>query len=92
MTDQGFSIIRVELERAALSFRSMLTTAMAERDAEVQRAIEEACSPENVTRVVQREVSHAMETAIREEVERYFRYGSGRATVREAIIKQMGEP
>lgn len=89
----GFSVLRVELERAKLSFQAMLTDAMVVRDAEVRDAIERALTPEALSAVVQQEVKRAVEQAVREEVERFYRYGKGRQVVRQAVDRQLdGNP
>ena len=89
---QGFSVLRVELERAQLSFSAMITQVMIERDEEVARAIQEALSPENVSLFIQREVNRAVESTIRDEVDHFYRYGKGKAIVRELVAKQLGDP
>lgn len=89
MSDSGFSVLRVELERAKLSFVAMLTDAMVARDQEVKDAIERALTPDALAAVVEREVRRAVDEAVRDEVDRFYRYGAGRAAVRAAVVERL---
>lgn len=89
MDGSGFSVLRIELERAKLSFVAMLSDAMVARDQEVKDAIERAMTPEALAAVVQREVNRAVEEAVRDEVEKFYRYGNGRSIVRDAVADRL---
>lgn len=70
---------------------AMLSEHTAKMDADIQRAVEEACSPENVLAVVQSAAAQAVQQALREEVEAFFKYGAGRRALKQAVEEQLSE-
>ena len=85
----GMPIIRLEVER----MRHTIVAAFAEyairMDADIQAAVEEICTPEHVTAIVQAAAKQAIEAQIKLEVDAFFRYGEGRAAIKSAVNAQL---
>lgn len=58
---------------------------------EIKKAVEACCTPKNIQQVINQEVKRILDSIIREEVERFYRYGSGRRTIRDAAIAILEE-
>ncbi|HDR9163648.1 TPA: hypothetical protein QDB28_004052 [Burkholderia vietnamiensis] len=63
----------------------VLSDHAAQMDANIQAAVEAYCTPENLAHVVKTAARQALDSAIREEVDRFFRYGAGRKAVAAAV-------
>ena len=86
-----FPIIRFELEGIKRSMLIALTQHQALMDADLKAAVEAYCTPENISKVIHEAAYSALNYAIKEEVNAFFRHGEGRkvvaAAVKEAILK-----
>lgn len=73
--------------------RERLKAAIMDRSEEfkdmINEAINNACTVENVKAVLDSTASTEMRNVIREEVERFYRWGEGRIVIREAIEKHL---
>lgn len=82
-------IIRLEVE----GMKHTLTTALMEHsalmDEQLRAAIEAYCTPENIARVVQEAARAALDQAIKESVQNFFRFGPGRSAVAEAVKESL---
>lgn len=85
-------IIRLEVEAMRHTIQVALSQHSAQLDQNIQSAIEEYCTADNIERVVKKAAAAALDVAIKEEVDRFFRYGAGReavaASVKESILKK----
>ncbi len=68
-----------------------LTQHLTAIDVSVQEALKEVCSEENIKAVVHRQVEETLNLVMKEEVERYFRYGAGRVSVKHAVIAKLSD-
>lgn len=80
-------VIRLEVERMKHSILAAFSEYQGKLDADLVAAVEAYCAPENIQAVIAREVQRVLDNVIREEVERFYRYGHGREVVKEAIRK-----
>lgn len=80
-------VITMRIEGMAMQIASALTQYEMDLSAEIQKGVAEACTPENIQKVVDNAVAVEMHRAITEEVERYFRYGGGRDRVRHSVMQ-----
>lgn len=82
-------IIRLELQ----SMKEVILNAFSEKilslDADMQRAVEAYCTPENIAHVITEHVNIVLDTVIKEEVQRFYTYGEGRSIIREAVEKRL---
>lgn len=85
-------IIRLEVEGMRRTMAAMLAKHAVQIDKDIQEAVEAYCTPENLAFVVKTAASKALDATIREEVDKFFRYGDGRtavaAAVKESILKK----
>lgn len=81
--------VRLTVEGMTHSIILRLSEYEAERDAQIRAAVEAACTPENLARVVADAVRVALDKVVRDEVDQFFRYGAGRKVVREAVIARL---
>ena len=90
-----FPIISLTVQGMKHEILAALTQHELRLSGEIKDAIEDALTPEAIRSVVEREVLRVVNEVIREEVERFYRNGAGRAIIREriaALDAQMREP
>lgn len=84
-------IIRLEVERMKLNVLAALTDYAAKMDEEIKAAVEEACTPDKISAIVRQSASDAINATIEKEIDDFFRYGAGRAVVRQAVLETFEE-
>lgn len=84
-------IIRLEVQGIKYTVVRALTEHAAQMDADIQAAVEEYCTPQNLQSIVRTAAHDALRAAIEEEVKAFFTYGDGRkavaAAVKESILQ-----
>lgn len=88
----GFPVVTLEVQGMRAELKKAFLGYVAGLSSEIQEAIDLACSPENVKLIVAREVAHAVNEAVREEVERFYKEGPGRRAVRDAVNEKLRNP
>lgn len=84
-------IIRLEVESLKLSVLHAFEEMVGSLDADISAAVEEYCTPENISSIIRRETEIAIDRAVKEEVDNFYRYGRGRQAVREAVRTALEE-
>lgn len=85
-------IIRLEIGRMKQTILTALTEHAASMDKDIAAAIEAYCSPENIALVLRKEVTDALNVAVKEEIRIFFQHSApGRQAVREAVIAYLNE-
>lgn len=83
-------IIRFEVEGMKHSLITALTENQAKMDEYVKEAVERATEPENIKRVVEKEVSRTLEKVIQDEVKNFFSYsGEGRQIIAKLVKNKL---
>jgi hypothetical protein len=82
-------IIRLEVEGMKASILAAFTAHVASLDADIQAAVDDFCRPANIAAVVTEHVNAVIAQAVREEVERFYRYGEGRRAVARAVAEAL---
>ena len=82
----------ISLEFSSMQF--MLKTALSEHilavDRNVQEAIENYCTEDNLKKVIEGEVKSCLDDAVKEEVRAFFSHsGAGRKAVKEAVLEYL---
>lgn len=85
----GHSIVRIEIEGMKHAIVSAITNRDIETEQFVRESIEKFCQPENISRIIAKEVDSTLEGVISEEIRRYFSYGKGREIVAHAVKERM---
>jgi hypothetical protein len=78
-------IVRLELERMKFQIVTMLSSYTDELNANIQRAVDDYCTDENLHAVVRDAVKTTLNNVIKEQVNRYFTYGAGYRAVERAV-------
>ena len=78
-------IIRMELEGMKRTLYTALTEQELQLDVDINKAVESFCTPENLTYIITNRVNAVLEAAIKEEVEKFYYRGEGRAIIAEAV-------
>lgn len=86
----GLPVISLEIQGMNAGVKKVILEHLTDLSSEVQHALDRVCAPENVQRVIDRHVGSALDEAVREEVERFYRSGPGRAKIREAVDQKLG--
>ena len=90
--DGTIPIIRMEVEGMKAQICTALREYAVQMDKDIQTAVDAYCTPENITRVIHQAAFAALDYAIKEEVDKFFRYGDGRkavaAAVKESILSK----
>lgn len=87
----AFPIVRLEVEHMKESILMAFTEREASLDEDLRAAVDAYCTPENIRRVIASAVGSTLDIVIREEVERFYRYGAGRRVVAEAVGAKLSE-
>ena len=82
--------VRVEIEGMRLSLLHAITARSEEWDAMLKDAIDAALTPEAFQEAVAREARLVIDKVIRDEVEKFYRYGHGREVIRLAVEARLG--
>lgn len=86
----GVPTVTLTIEGMRAELKSAILARISETSSEVSDAIDRICTPESVQAAVDLQVRSALEYAVRDEVERYFREGPGRRKVRAAVEQELG--
>ena len=84
-----FPVISLELEGMRHSLKVALSEYAVQMDSQLQAAVDSYCEPTHLKAVISTIVANEIDRAVKEEVERFFRYGNGRYQVREAVNAQL---
>lgn len=80
-----FPIISMEIEGMRHKMKTALLSHKLQMDEDISRAVDEFCKPENIKKIIDNAAVRALESAVQQEVENFFKFGAGRATVIEAV-------
>jgi len=78
-------IIRLEVEGMKMTISAAISEHAMQIEQDISRAVEDYCTPENISFVVRQAATNQLNHAIKEEVERFFKFGEGRKAVAEAV-------
>lgn len=82
-------IIRLEVEGMRYAVMTALTEHQAQMDSDIRAAVDAYCTPDNLAAVVKEVATRALDAAIRDEVDRFFRWGAGREAVAAAVKEKI---
>ena len=82
-------IIRLEVDGMKDAICVSLSEYAAKMDADIQRAVEQMCRPEVLVDVIQSAAAKAINEAVRQEIDSFFRYGGGRRAIKDAVERQL---
>jgi hypothetical protein len=77
-------IIRLEVEGMKYAIKTALTQHAFEIDTYIQEAVDQYCSDDNLRQVVTAQARAAIESSVKDEIDRFFR-GAGRKAVADAV-------
>lgn len=83
-------IVRLELEHMKFGIVQALNKHVLNIDAEVQKAIDEFATEQNLSAIVRNITHQEIRAAVNDEIQRFFRYSDkGRAAIREAVNEHL---
>jgi hypothetical protein len=82
-------IIRLEIEHMKHAMLHAFADYQIHIDETLRNAVEAFCQPDNIERIVTKQVSDSLEQAIRDEVDNFFRWGKGRAAIKAAVLARL---
>ncbi len=83
--------IQLTVERMKASVTHVLIEHTKEISAEMQRQVDEALSVENIRAVIKDTLVREVNNALKNEVESFFRYGEGRASIKKGVQQALKE-
>lgn len=87
-----FPVIRLEIEGMRHTVHQCLSEYAARMDADVQAAIDEALTPENIGKIIRDTAAREVKTAIESEIHRFFAYDPvGAQFIRKAVEVELRE-
>ena len=86
---ENLPIIRLEVGHLRHTMVRMMTDHTAKMDFQIKQAIEQACSPDNVQRILDEAARRYLAQAIDDEVKSFLLCGKGRALLRKQIEKRL---
>lgn len=85
----GIPVIRLTLEGMKGSILKAFSELELQLDEDIRAAVEAYCTPENVAAIINREVQTAIDAAVKQEVDNFYRYGEGRQIIRKVIQERL---
>lgn len=82
-------LIRITVDQMKYSIVAAMQEHIAQLDEQMKVAIDEAIKPESLQPLLNEMAQREIHTAIREEISRFFRYGSGRKVIKELVAKEL---
>lgn len=92
--ETSIPVIRLEVEYMKHAILHAFTAHQLKIDTDLKEALERFCQPANIKAIVGKAVDQTLKNAIESEIENFFLYGAGRATIAEAVkkrLEKMGE-
>lgn len=87
--DSSLPIIRIEIEGMRHSILRALSEREVQMDKHVADALQRYVDSGELARTIDREISAAIERAIKENAESYFRYGEGRKLIADMVAARI---
>ncbi len=84
-----FPIIKLTVQHMQHSILLAINNHMLNMGDEIKKAVEAACTPEQVKRVVEQSARETLDKVIALEVRRYFEYGEGRPVIEAAVVAKL---
>ena len=84
-------LIRIELESMKQTMIHAFSSQMFQLDTQFKKALEEACHPDNIDRILTESANSAIKEVIEEEINNFFRNGDGRKFVAEKVREKLGQ-
>ena len=84
-------IIRIEIEGMRSAILAALTERQIEMDAYVKDSLDRFLAGHALQEQIDRHVSVAIDTAIKQEADRYFLYGDGRKFIAQAVAARLND-
>lgn len=92
MTDHyTHPVIRLEVQGMKHAIQYAITEHLMSMDRDIQAALDNLCTPENITKIVNDAARVEIKAALDAEIQKFYRYGDGRKAIKEAVQKQLGE-
>lgn len=86
-----YPMIRLEIQGMKHAVQVALSDYAAKMNSEIQAAIEAACTAQHITAIIEETARREVDSAIRQEIERFFRYGDGRETIKAAVAAMLAK-
>ena len=83
-------IVRLEVDHMRQSILHAITDYQLQMDADIRKAVEQACSPEHVRMVIFTEAQRVLDKVLAEEIQHFYSNGPGRKFVREKVMALLG--
>jgi len=81
----SFPMIRLELQGMKMAIIRTLSEYQVQLDSEIKQAVEAFCTEANLRDIINDQVTRTLDSVIRSEVEKFFMYGEGRATIAQVV-------
>jgi hypothetical protein len=83
-------VLRFSVEGMAAQVNVDLAEYATRMASDVQQAVDECLTVENVSAIIKREAALQLEAAIKGQIESYFKYGAGQKMVKAAVEQKLG--
>jgi len=84
-----FPVMRLELENMKMTLLTALHEFSLQMDENLQQAVNDYCTPENLRRVIADETNRVLDAVIREEVRAWYTKGDGREVIKQAVADRL---
>lgn len=82
-------VIRIEFEHMRVGLQAMLAEHKMHLDQDIQAAVDNFFKPENIIPALNDMVRQTLSSALKSEMENYFRWGPGREAFKKLIVKEL---
>lgn len=89
MSESGPFIVRLSLEGMKHSIETAISQHLTSMDADIQRAIDEICTPQYVAKAIQEEAEKVIAQTIKDQIANYYKYGDGAKVIKEVVNESL---
>ena len=89
--NEQYPVIRIEIQSMKHAIKKAMSEHLVKMDADIQTAIERVCTPENIATIVFETAKIEIKAAIEQQIQNFYRYGNGRAAIKDAVQRQLDE-
>jgi hypothetical protein len=83
--------IKLEVDGMKLQIVQALDAYTLQMNGNIKHILDNVCTKENITRIIQQTADKEINNAIEQEVQNFFRYGEGRHAISDAVKNKLSD-
>ena len=86
MNPGSIPVIKLTLESMQASILQCFSEQQVSMDEQVREAVTKFCTKENIQAILDKQTADAIESAIKAQIQSFFRYGAGQQVIKQAVV------